>query len=275
MADPEGAERIEQDPTSQAQESAIHDVVEHVTRGTELNGVFTPEEQGLFSRMTSKVAEVRREHPAGTEINFDFSQNPETYKIWSGLIDRMTRERLNTAEKIKSPLSESEIKQIMIDVGTFRRNYKQEPSGDSDLFGGEYDESTLMIGRASIDPEVGRRFQAHGLAKGSMGDQVRFLNTLLFKGIDSERPFHTAPLRQTDEIERAGAGLGAVGPFDHGGFIVVSELDKSIEEGIAGVLVNEHFYGAIPTLEKHFPGIKFIKAAEAPKAMENWAREKK
>jgi len=162
---------------------------------------------------------------------------------------------------------------MMIDVGTFRRNYKHE--SPDDLFDGRYDESTLMIGRESINPEVGKRFQAHGLAKGGMGDQVRSLNTLLFKGIDPERPFHSLPLRQTDEIEQAAGGLGAVGPFASGGFIVFSELDKSIKEGIAGVLVNEHFYGAIPTLEKHFPGVKFIKADEAPQAMEDWVKVKK
>lgn len=94
------------------------------------------------------------------------------------------------------------------------------------------------------------------------------------KGIDPNKPFHTLPLRETDENEAAGAALGAVGPYDSGGFIVVSELDTSVKEGIAGVLVNEHYYGAIPTLEKHFPGIRFIKAEDAPQAMEYWVTEK-
>ena len=107
-----------------------------------------------------------------------------------------------------------------------------------------------------------------------MGEQLKFLNTLLAEGIDPKRPFHTLPLRETDENEQAGGAMGAVGPYDSGSFIVISEIDKSMKEGIAGVLVNEHCYGAIPTLEKHFPGVKFIKAGEAPQAIEDWTKEK-
>ena len=275
MPVPEGPEEIEpteQDPGARAQETAIGDIIGHVVEGTELKGTFTPEEQELLGRMTSKVAEVQKGHPPGTKINFDFSQNPEAYKVWSGMVNRLTEERLTTAEGKKSPLSEEEIKQLANEAGAFIRNYTREPSGPMDE--GRYDWTELMIGRHDIRPEIGKRFQAHGLAKGSMGEQLKFLNTLLAEGIDPKRPFHTLPLRETDENEQAGGAMGAVGPYDSGSFIVISEIDKSMKEGIAGVLVNEHCYGAIPTLEKHFPGVKFIKAGEAPQAIEDWTKEK-
>lgn len=171
MADPTGGERVEQaeqDPGVLAQEAAVGDIIAHVTEGAELKREFSPEEQELLGRMSSKVAEVRKEHPPGTKINFEFSQNPEAYGVWSGMVARLTRERLAGAERKTSPLSESEIKQLTNGAAAYIRNYSREPLSPTD--DGRYDGSALMMGRHDIRPEIGKRFQAHGLAKGSAGE---------------------------------------------------------------------------------------------------------
>ena len=46
----------------------------------------------------------------------------------------------------------------------------------------------------NLAPEIGSKFDAHGLAKIGVADQLRQLNTLLSKGIDKNKPFYTAPL---------------------------------------------------------------------------------
>lgn len=123
---------------------------------------------------------------------------------------------------------------------------------------------TLMEERLQLSPEIGRVFDAHGIIKGAGEvDQLDTLDRLLTQGIDPNRTFHSLPLRETDEIEQmAAAAMGSAGPYDTGAFIVISHPGMSIREGIAGVIVNEHYYPFIDELQTAYPGVKFIKAGE-------------
>ena len=88
-------------------------------------------------------------------------------------------------------------------------------------------------------------------------------------------------LFRLDEDEIAGA-MGAAGPYDTGGFIVLGEpkkADQPIEEndikdtGIAAVLVNREWYEAIPDLEEAYPEVRFIRADHMNEELTNWVKE--
>ncbi len=122
-----------------------------------------------------------------------------------------------------------------------------------------------MVFLNQLDPKVAKNFDAHGLAKISVPDQLRQLNNLLTKGIDKNRNFYTAPLA-TDFPQGAGACLGTPGghAYRDGSFILVSGKSKSlIDDGIESVIVNDAYYGIIDDLRKKFPKIKFVEAQNA------------
>ena len=107
--------------------------------------------------------------------------------------------------------------------------------------------------------EIGKQFDAHGISKGSVSDQLCQLNNLLTKGIDKKRPFHTAPLRCE---QGAGAGLGCgAGALSDGSFILVSGKGKQLlDNGIETVIVNDTYYSIIGDLRKRFPKVNFVRA---------------
>jgi hypothetical protein len=75
------------------------------------------------------------------------------------------------------------------------------------------------------------------IAKGTSGEQFDTLLRLLNKGFDPSRPFHTADLYRSDENVIAGA-IGAAGPYDTGGFIVLGE-PRSIDPRIRNRSIRE------------------------------------
>ncbi|MCL5784072.1 MAG: hypothetical protein M1142_01800 [Patescibacteria group bacterium] len=171
----------------------------------------------------------------------------------------------------EATLTDEEIRRLSVDARNFVRNHPPETVQFGTGFEMEapYEPMELAFKRAEIDPEIGRRFDAHGIAKGGYADQLRALNFLLSKGIDPSRPFHSTRLRMLDEDEAAIAGaIGAAGPYDNGAFIVIGRPDQMLSDGIEGVLVNEHFYGAIPTLQQRFPNVRFIKASEISQGLD-------
>lgn len=114
-----------------------------------------------------------------------------------------------------------------------------------------------------LKPEIGAKFDAHGLAKVSVTDQLRQLNTLLTKGIDKEKSFFTAPLSCDPKL---GSGLGTGGghAYRDGSFIIVSGKGKTIcSDGIEHVIVNDAYYPVIEDLRNRFPNVNFVRADEA------------
>ena len=151
--------------------------------------------------------------------------------------------------------------------------YKPDLSGEGEMALREQENRLLELGAD--------RIQAHGLAKGSIGQQFKDLINILTKGLDSRGggQLYTAPLVMPIEL-RAGAGsaLGTGGgtAYIDGGFIIlaregVNEI-RSIDD-IGGVLVNQAVADSLPELvdrlKKQFPDISIESYSNAPKAIES------
>lgn len=114
-----------------------------------------------------------------------------------------------------------------------------------------------------LSEKIGSKFDAHGLAKISVTDQLKELNKFLTKGIDKNRNLHTAPLVSSQGV---GAGLGTGGghAYRDGSFIIVSAKSKMLtESGIKHVIVNDAYYSIIDDLCKKFPNVSFVRADKA------------
>lgn len=115
----------------------------------------------------------------------------------------------------------------------------------------------------NLPESIGSKFDAHGLAKISVTDQLRQLNNLLTNGIDKTRNFYTAPLVAPKGV---GSGLGTAGghAYRDGSFIIVGEKSKLLaESGIKHVIVNDAYYSIISDLQRKFPDINFVRADKA------------
>lgn len=139
---------------------------------------------------------------------------------------------------------------------------------------GANEDAFLYLNRLSR--ETGSQFDAHGIAKLSVGEQLKQLNELLSKGIDKNRAFYTAPLEA--KTAGLGAGLGTAGghAYRDGSFIVVSGKNKTLtEHGIEHVIVNDAYYNIVDDLARKFPDVNFVKADIAAEYFENLAKLKK
>lgn len=171
----------------------------------------------------------------------------------------------NSEDKV--PFSEFELNEIASNAGKFVREHPpiltKAKIGDFEAeVETPYSPRALMDNRSKISPEIGKRFDAHGISKEGILSQLKSLVQLLSEGIDNTREFHTAALRLTDEEEMGMASaVGAAGPYENGGFIIIGQPDNTIrEKGVCAVLVEEHFYPAIPVLQEKFPNVIFIRA---------------
>ena len=124
-----------------------------------------------------------------------------------------------------------------------------------------------MVYLNSLSGEIGQKFDAHGMSKGSICEQLKELNSLLTNGIDKSKKFFTAPLALPENTMRgAGAGLGTSGgcAYRSGSFILVGEKSKMIENsGVKHVIVNDAYYNIIDDLQRKFPEINFVRADKA------------
>lgn len=117
-----------------------------------------------------------------------------------------------------------------------------------------------------LPEKIGCQYDAHGLAKMTITEQLKQLNKLLTKGIDKSKPFHTAPL-----ICNNGTYLGAAGgAYKDGSFILLSKKGGSLlSDGIETVIVNDAYYKIIDDLAKKFPNINFERADKCLKYFES------
>ena len=124
-----------------------------------------------------------------------------------------------------------------------------------------------MVYLNSLSGKIGQKFDAHGMAKGNLSEQLSELNSLLSNGIDKTKNFFTAPLAiPKDLIQGVGAGLGTSGgcAYRNGSFILVGEKSKLIEDsGIKHVIVNDAYYKIIDDLQRKFPEVNFVRADKA------------
>ncbi len=158
-------------------------------------------------------------------------------------------------------LTPEEIKQISNNTYNFIRSQPRE----SGILGEtEYDPvSDMMLGLEEIPDILGKRFDAHGIAKGTIGDQVASLNKLLTTGIDEDRPFHSMPLKGADA---AAAAFGASGPYA-GSFIVLGEAGQPLRDKIRYVITNNPLENSLPLLSSRFPQVEFIPIKKAPQRL--------
>lgn len=128
----------------------------------------------------------------------------------------------------------------------------------------------LTAARNEIPFELGERFDSHGIAK---GNQLDHLVQLLENGVDNSRPLHSLQLHNRNEVE-AGAVMGSVGPYDRGDFIVISDIDKSLLDGIRLVLVNYTYRESATLLARHYPDTLFATPEGTLKALRHLAQER-
>ena len=109
---------------------------------------------------------------------------------------------------------------------------------------------------------IGSKFDAHGLAKMGVTDQLKQLNNILTNGIDNTRTFCTAPLVAPQGV---GSGLGTSGSaYRDGSFILISDKGKNlVDDGIKHVIVNDAYYNIVSDLQRKFPDVNFVRADEA------------
>ena len=121
--------------------------------------------------------------------------------------------------------------------------------------------------------EVGRHFDAHGIAK---SDQLAKLLYILENGIDFSRPFHTAPFEVPDEIKSGlGAGLGTSGgtAFKDGIAVLTGGYKQSLKDGIKHVFLNDVYADLKQPLSELFPQYKIHLLSEQKKVLEDEAKE--
>ncbi|MCH7493041.1 hypothetical protein IID19_05700 [Patescibacteria group bacterium] len=108
--------------------------------------------------------------------------------------------------------------------------------------------------------EVGISYDAHGIA--GKHDAVSELDQLLKGGIDPDRPFYSMSFIYSPE---AGGTFGADRPITKGGFVVVAERNKKLQEaGIKCVVVGEEYSRVLDLIQKRYPDITFIPWHKAP-----------
>lgn len=158
------------------------------------------------------------------------------------------------------------LKAIVNKVYFARKNHLQE-----DLFcvawGIDPDTEEKFFER--VGGEVGRNFDAHGIAK---TNQLENLLALLQSGIDYSRHFSAAPFEIRDEDRAAASAMGTAGgtAYKDGMAVVVSGYGKSLlENGIEYVFINDVYAEMVPHLQKLFPQYKIHLLSQQKEVLES------
>ena len=126
-----------------------------------------------------------------------------------------------------------------------------------------------------VPPEIGCRFQGHGISKGYFDSQAQQLDNLLTNGIDPNRVFYTAPYAFKDK--KAGGAFGTAGGtcYKDGLFVVLGEIDDvDFEKGIKCVVVNKPLYDKIEKLSELYPDVIFVRMCEVADYMQQQVQKK-
>ncbi|MBU0979008.1 MAG: hypothetical protein ABIJ03_03120 [Patescibacteria group bacterium] len=248
-------------------------------------------ETGVAEAGETHLAKINRqieEMKAGRLSQGDFQTSINKAKLAGVPVDQIRGVLEKAGIKITEALSPERITELkLIAAQKAKEYYQAEEEALFDAIASKTTEATqtntppdLKIERSRLTDEIGHRFAAHGIAKGSRSEQLDTLLRLLASGIDPSRTFHTADLFRSDENEIAFA-VGAAGPYDTGSFIVLGEpksIDQSTnnrdiaETGVAGVLVNREWYDAIPDLQRAYPNVRFIRADQMRDKLTEWVQ---
>jgi hypothetical protein len=149
--------------------------------------------------------------------------------------------------------------------------YKPDLSGEGSMALMEQEEALLKLKADNI--------QAHGTAKGSIGEQFNDVLNILTKGLDPKRgggALYTAPLAISKDLISVGAALGTSSgvAYRDGGFIILAKKGvnqiKSIDD-IGGILVNQAVADTLPEiiikLKESFPNLAIDSYSNAAKVV--------
>jgi len=163
-------------------------------------------------------------------------------------------------ETAPNKLTEDEVRLIGLEAARF---LKGDPSATFMALRYEEGENGEMID-LRIDPDVGQRFDGHGIRKGNEEQQLRSLMAFLDTGIDPDRPFHSGPLELPSEKRSPGMGTtGGTVDKETSGFIILGDIDKSLNDGIKHVIVTPAYHAHIERLRSAYPQVNFIASNEA------------
>ena len=151
-----------------------------------------------------------------------YNKNNPNYKLYlAGIItENQYYESIDVSEIMNKELPDN-LKTLMRYVNNYNR---------------QSDKNTIFHLLPKYD-NLNINLDAHGLAKISLGFQIRSLIEMLEK---NKAPNHTAPLLKTNQTG-VGAGLGASTAYRDGGFIVVAPFGKKLEDGIRYIIVDGKF----------------------------------
>ena len=146
--------------------------------------------------------------------------------------------------------------------------YNPDLSGEGSMALMEQENELLELGADKI--------QAHGMAKGSIGEQFNDLLNILTNGLDAKRGggmLYTAPLVISKELISAGAALGTSGgaAYKDGAFIILAKKGvntiRNIDD-IGGVLINQAVADTLPKLisklKELFPNLSINSYSNSP-----------
>ena len=235
-------------------------------------GIFGDIFNALKSKLPEKELSAYLENNNLKELYNEFSKNGEK-GLFSKFLNKSTEsaasgvESLQKENKILNSWKNSIIQKLSNTKNAFTKEElnllcKKAFGGVKVPYGVNDDAFVYLNG---LNPEKACHFDAHGLAKGGVSNQLEQLNNLLSKGINKNKEFYTAPLAVKDSAG-IGAGLGTAGghAYRDGSFILVSGKNKSLKaDGIEYVIVNDAYYKIFDDLAKKFPNQKFIRADEA------------
>lgn len=162
-------------------------------------------------------------------------------------------------------LTPEQIKDIASSI-YFRRD------SDGELVRNDLGDDMFIAGKSAqgqTDGNIGKHFDAHGITKGTVAENIEILNSILTRGLDPNRVFHTAPWSIPNE-DRAdvGAALGTSSgeAYSDKEFVLVGDYDKKIKtkNDIKIVAVNVSVYPHIDTFRRAFPNVEFVKMSDMP-----------
>lgn len=159
--------------------------------------------------------------------------------------------------KLIKPLSTDETNGLIKKVQGLNQGIYMNHINDDNFVSGQ----SIKLG------QLGEQFDAYGIAKGSLTEQLTSLSNFLTKGINKKKGFITAPLDVKDEskmLERSILETAEKTASKDGCFILVSDKGKRLaDDGIKHVVVNAGVYSIFDDLAKRFPNVNFVKADDA------------
>lgn len=123
-----------------------------------------------------------------------------------------------------------------------------------------------------INDDIGFHFDAHGIAKWGIFQQIESLENILSKWIDTTRKFYTAPFSVPKSYQSMASGMWTISgtAYKDWAFVLVSWYDKSLDkDGIEIIFVNDGIDVLLPYLREKYPKYTFHLLSEQKQVLEH------